>query len=253
MTLPVQEIYLWMLILCRCSGFLSGFPFGGENNGIPGTVKVMLACALSYIVLTVIPLKVEMPHNVFMYFSFAFREIITGLAMGFIIKISFAMIELAGHMIANEIGLHSGEMFNPITESNSSFSGIMLLQFGIVIFFITDLDKELLRCFVQSYQILDFETSFRIQNLSELSIFIGNIFILSFKIAAPIILLNFLVNFGFAILGKAAPKINVFFLSFPLRIFSGFCLLALTIYLIYAHIAADFQQLPQKVLSIIQP
>ncbi len=253
MSLPVQEIYLWMLVICRCGGVLAGFPFGGENNGVPGTVKVLLACALSYIVLTITPLKIDMPHTVFMHFFFAFREIIIGLAMGFVIKISFAMIEIAGHIIANEIGLNSGEMFNPITETNSSFAGIMLIQFGIVIFFVTGLDKELLRCFVQSYQILDFETPFRIQNLSELSFFIGNIFILSFKIAAPLILLNFLINFGFAILGKAAPKVNVFFLSFPLRIFSGFCLLALTIYLVYAHIATDFQQLPQKVLTIIQP
>lgn len=252
MIFSVQEIYLWMLILCRCGGLLAGFPFGGENNGVPGTVKVLLACALSYIVLTITPLKIEMPHNVFMYFFLAFREVITGLAMGFVIKISFAMIELAGHIIANEIGLNAGEMFNPLTESNTSFPGTMLIQFGIVIFFITGLDKELLRCFVQSYQILDFETSFRIQNLSELSFFIKDIFILSFKIAAPLILLNFLINFGFAILGKAAPKINVFFLSFPLRIFSGFCLLALTIYLIYAHIASDFQQLPQKILTLIQ-
>ena len=65
--------------------------------------------------------------------------------------------------------------------------------------------------------------------------------------------LNFLINFGFAILGKAAPKINVFFLSFPLRIFSGMCLLGLILYLIYSHISAEFNELPQKVLTIIQP
>ena len=82
MSLPVQEIYLWMLIMCRCGGVLAGFPFGGENNGIPGPVKVLLACALSYIVLTITPLRIEMPHSVFMHFFFACREIIIGTLAG---------------------------------------------------------------------------------------------------------------------------------------------------------------------------
>ena len=172
--------------------------------------------------------------------------------MGFVIKISFAMLEMAGCLIANEIGLNTSENFNPLSENSSTFSSVLFVQFAMVLFFITDLDKELLSCFVQSYKIIDFQTSFQVSNLLELSNFISNIFVLSLKIAAPLMALNFLVNFGFAILGKAAPKINVFFLSFPLRIFSGICLLSLMLYLIYAHIDVEFNSIPQKVLTIIQ-
>lgn len=253
MTIPLEPIYLWLLIICRCSGLLAGFPFGGENNGIPNTVKVLLACALSYITLTVTPLEVTLPNNVFIHFFQATREVLIGLAMGFVIKISFAMLEMAGCLIANEIGLNTSENFNPLTENSSTFASVLLVQFAAVLFFITDLDKELLSCFVQSYKILDFQTQFQVANLLELVKFISHIFMLSLKIAAPLMVLNFLVNFGFAILGKAAPKINVFFLSFPLRIFSGMCLLGLTLYLIYAHIAVEFNEIPKKVLTIIQP
>ena len=252
MTIPLEPIYLWLLIICRCSGLLAGFPLGGENNGIQNTVKVLLACALSYITLTTIPLEATLPNNVFFHFFQAAREVLIGLAMGFVIKISFAMLEMAGCLIANEIGLNTHENFNPLTENSSSFSSVLLVQFGVVLFFITDLDKELLSCFVQSYKILDFQTSFQVNNLLQLVNFISNIFILSLKIAAPLMVLNFLINFGFAILGKAAPKINVFFLSFPLRIFSGICLLGLMLYLIYAHIAVEFNGMPQKVLTVIQ-
>ena len=253
MTIPLEPIYLWLLIICRCSGLLAGFPFGGENNGIPNTVKVLLASALSYITLTVTPLEVTLPNNVFIHFFQATREVLIGLAMGFVIKISFAMLEMAGCLIANETGLNTSENFNPLTENSSTFASILLVQFAAVLFFITDLDKELLSCFVQSYKILDFQTQFQVANLLELVKFISHIFMLSLKIAAPLMVLNFLVNFGFAILGKAAPKINVFFLSFPLRIFSGMCLLGLTLYLIYAHIAVEFNEIPKKVLTLIQP
>lgn len=253
MTLSLETIYLWLLIICRCSGLLIGFPFGGENNGIPNTVKALLVGAISYITLTVTPLTITLPNNVFVHFFYAARELLIGLSMGFVIKISFAMLEMAGYLIANEIGLNTSENFNPLTENSSTFSSVLFVQFAIVLFFITDLDKELLSCFVQSYKILDFQTSFQVNHLLKLTNFISNVFVLSLKIAAPLIALNFLVNFGFAILGKAAPKINVFFLSFPLRIFSGICLLSLMLYLIYAHIAVEFNEIPEKMLTIIQP
>ena len=64
MSIPITDIYIWMLVLCRCCGLLAGFPFGGENNGVPNTVKILMACAISYITLTVVKLDIVVPNAI---------------------------------------------------------------------------------------------------------------------------------------------------------------------------------------------
>ena len=253
MIAPLDQLCLFFLVCCRCGGVVAGFPIGNENNGIPMSVKALFTCCLSYLVFQFLPITfVASSYHAFNLCLLATREILIGLSIGFIVKISFAMIELAGHLIANEIGLNTGESFNPITESSSSFISILLVQLACVYFFISGLDKEILYCFIKSYTVLDIKLALSIKNFPLLIDYIQNIFLISFKIAAPLVLLNFLVNFCFAILGKAAPKINVFFLSFPLRIFSGFCLFSLILYLIAGHINDNFLALPEQIFRFLR-
>ena len=253
MIIPLSTVYLWMLIMCRCTGLLAGFPFGGKDSGIPNIPKVFLACCVSFIALTVLPKSLVPPESLNRVIVLAIREVLIGIGMGLVIKIAFSMIEMTGYLIASEVGLNTSEHFDPLTENSTTFTSTLLVQFAIVFFFITGLDKEILRVFLESYQIVNFETFFPVDNGMQLIDFTAQIFSLSLKISAPLMVLNFLINFGFAILGKAAPKINVFFLSFPLRIFAGLCLFNLLIYLIYVHMSADFEKIPQRIWNLIHP
>jgi flagellar biosynthetic protein FliR len=55
------------------------------------------------------------------------------------------------------------------------------------------------------------------------------VFIVAVKIAAPVMVASFLVNLAMSILSKVAPQINVFLLSFPLKIAVGSFVLMTTI------------------------
>ena len=70
-------------------------------------------------------------------------------------------------------------------------------------------------------------------------------------IAAPFIALNFMINITFAILGKAAPKVNVFITSFAVRIIAGFTLLASSAALIVSYIVKKSGQSALNMLELL--
>lgn len=255
MIIPIQEIYIGMLIVCRCTALLFSFPFGNEGT-TPPTVKVFLSCGLSYLLLQSLPIdpqSIPFPSNYLELFGAILKETLIGLCMGLIVKISFAIVELAGYFIANEIGINNSEILNPHTEHSNSFMSILLFQLMGVIFFTSNAYQDILQCFINSYQYLGIGLQ-KIQwhKFSYLIEDSRRIFTVALKIAAPLMVLNFLVTFAFSILGKATPKINIFFLSFPVRIITGICLFSLLAYLCGGYILESLAQTSRSILQFFQ-
>jgi flagellar biosynthetic protein FliR len=69
--------------------------------------------------------------------------------------------------------------------------------------------------------------------------------------AAPLLAINFIVTFAFAILGKAAPSINVFSESFSIRILAGMILLGLTFGLTAQAVLNALRGSPDMMLRVI--
>ena len=71
-------------------------------------------------------------------------------------------------------------------------------------------------------------------------------------VSAPLVAVNFVVTLTFAILGKAAPAIQVFSESFAVRIVAGLMVLGLTFRLV-AQLAFDrFQEAPELMLRLVR-
>ena len=94
----------------------------------------------------------------------------------------------------------------------------------------------------------------RIQPLGAGKFFVqstGSIFLLAVQIAAPLMAINFVVTLTFAILSKAAPGVNAFAESFPVRIAAGLTLLALALGLTAQLVLSGLHQAPELMLRLI--
>ena len=80
----------------------------------------------------------------------------------------------------------------------------------------------------------------------------GKIILLAIQIAAPLLAISFLVNMCFSVLGRAAPSLNVFVLSFPVQILAGLTVFAMTLGLTVQYILRDMQQLPEIMLRFLR-
>jgi len=247
----VVDIYPGMLVFLRASGMFLVMPvFSGTM--IPSTVRISIAALLAY---TLAPLFGDfggMPTHWFPFALLVMHEILTGLLLGFAARFLLYALEMAGAIIAAEIGLSMSSNMDPITRQSATPPSTMLFSFGTVLFLVTGTYKYCLIAFRRSFEIFPPEAGFAPTSLDIVLAQSGKIFLLAIQIAAPLMAISFLVNMCFSVLGRAAPSLNVFVLSFPVQILAGLTVFAMTLGLTLQYILRDMQQLPEIMLRFLR-
>jgi flagellar biosynthetic protein FliR len=128
----------------------------------------------------------------------------------------------------------------------------MLQSFGLVLFLVTGAYQFCLVAFARSLEIFPPNAIFAPQSINEVIDASAGVFLLAIQIAAPLLAISFLVNMCFSVLGRAAPSLNVFLLSFPVQIFAGLTVFAMTLGLAVQYILRDMQQIPETMLRFLR-
>ena len=247
----VTDIYPGMLVFLRASGMFLVLPvFSGTM--IPGPVRIAIAAVLAY---TLAPLFGDfggMPTHWFPFVLQVIHEVLTGLLLGFAVRFLLYALEMAGSIIAVQIGLSMSSNIDPITRTSATPPSTMLFSFGTVLFLVTGSYQYCLVAFRRSFDVFPPTAGFAPTSLDVVLAQSGKIFLLAIQIGAPLLAISFLVNMCFSVLGRAAPSLNVFVLSFPVQILAGLTVFAMTLGLTVQYIMRDMQQLPEVMLRFLR-
>lgn len=178
-------------------------------------------------------------------------EVIFGLLVGFIAQLIFMAAEFAGAIIGYQMGFAMANVFDPTTQQQvaliSQFQGI----FAILLFLSLNIHHFFLEAMVSSFTLLPPGylnlTGGAIPMLVELS---NNALILSIRLVAPIIALLILVNLTLGFMTRIFPQLNVFMLSFPLKIGISFIVMGMTFGVFAAILQGEFAALPERFLRL---
>ena len=141
---------------------------------------------------------------------------------GSVARLVFYSIEFAGQVMATEMGLMMSAQIDPISRTNSTPVGIALFYIGLLLFLFSGSHHLVFAAFLRSFDIAPIGMLKFSHDMAELFVSsTGKIFLVGVQMAAPLMAVNFIVTFTFAVLGKAAPGINVFTESFSVRILAG--------------------------------
>lgn len=249
--MTLEDIALFLLILTRVLGLFLAAPVFSHAS-IPLVAKITLASAFAIMALPMVHQGITLPNSVWFLALWFAKELVVGAMMGIAIRMIFFVLEFASHVITVEIGLQPGPEFDPSTASSQGnplgtiiyFLGLMMLLSGS--------EYDILLAFMRSFEIAPLGY-FQANSFAADYIILktADIFKIGILMAAPIIAVNFLINLIFSVLGKVVPKLNVFILSFSVRIFLGTTVLALTVGLI-VHYAMDYiSETPEMMLRFI--
>lgn len=235
---PKMEIitqgYQWFLTLTlTVPRFLALFlmlPFFGRSF-IPTTARNGIAISFSILALPIVFNQVRgVPFDGFQYLLLIFKEAILGSIMGYLVSIVFWAISTSGSIIDMQRGAMSAQMFNPIIASQTSPLGVFFTQIAATLFLSTGGFLLLLSAIYESYINWPVTSFFPNLKLESVSLFLGqfdNILHIAILIAAPTMILMFLIDLGVGLIGRFVPSINVFLLAMPLKSMLAFLVISL--------------------------
>jgi flagellar biosynthetic protein FliR len=248
--MPLDLLFVWLMVMLRATALAVVLPTLGAK-ALPPALRVGFAICIATLLYGIVP-HASLAHAGWGQLVYASAgEVAIGLAMGFVGRLVFAAVEMAGRIIVTEIGLTAGPGFDVPTPDHEPLPAF-LSMFAGMLFFIFGGHLSVLRAFARSFDFaaagapgFSLDAAETIVRLTASSVDLG------VRIAAPFLALNFLTNLAFSILGRAVPKMGVFVLSFPVRVVMGLMLFAGSAALFARYFYGEFDALPWRMLQLL--
>jgi flagellar biosynthetic protein FliR len=221
---PDQAITV-ALIFSRIIAFFMAFPLISSPI-IPHNVKVLLVVSFAYFTMLNFNIKLEIKeYDLLIFLTLILKEVFIGFSLGIIVNIFIGAFSYAAEIISYLMGLTVLNMFNPAFGQTSVLSGYFLFLFYLL-FFISGAYQIFIGALFKSFEVIPL-SSFNINNgVFEFIIKkSSDIFLLSFQMAFPFILVLLVFNIVLALINRLIPQINVFMVGLPVQIFIGFVIL----------------------------
>jgi flagellar biosynthetic protein FliR len=133
-------------------------------------------------------------------------------------------------MFGQQMGMALAHVADPVSGGQSSLLGTFCNVLGTLVFFAVGGHLMMLRALRHSFDCWPLGAFASAQFLRHMSVSAGaQAFVMAFQLAAPLLLLAFMVSLTMAVMARLVPQMNVLIVGFPLRI--GVGLVGLTLFL----------------------
>ena len=224
----IADFITGVMIFIRIAALLSFTPFYNSDS-IPLLLRLGLALILTYtIFFNVNPYPFQPDESFILLVIYVFKEVIVGITMGFTLNLVFQGISFAGLLVGRDMGLAMSSMFDPVSGVDGNVIATILSMAAVIVFILIDGHHFVVQSLAYSYKVIPIGAFEITESAFDLIVkFSGSIFILSVKIASPIIVAYFLIHIASGIIARVSPSFQVFFVLLPLKIGLGLFLLVL--------------------------
>ncbi|MDA8441521.1 MAG: flagellar biosynthetic protein FliR [Peptococcaceae bacterium] len=214
------------MVLFRWAGFVMLAPVFGAKT-VPTYIKIGLAMAFTVVVFPIVSHGYTPPSNLIEYGMALVQETMVGLSIGFISQKILYVLQGAGQIIDLQMGLAIGSLLDPINGVASPLSGNFYTVVATLLLLATNAHYYLIAAMVRSYSFIPLQGSIQINHsLVDFAMqFVTGTFVESIQIALPIWGVLVITEIFLGFVSKALPQMNIFALSFPLKIILGFLLM----------------------------
>eukprot|EP01047_Picozoa_sp_COSAG01_P000132 COSAG01_NODE_2_length_63927_cov_1357.611941_17_plen_215_part_00 len=173
---------------------------------------------LSLLLLFRVPLPEQLPQSEFAFMLALVMEFAFGYLIGFISSLIVTSIEFAGTLMDTQAGLSVAAVLDPGSGQNAALLERLLQQVVIIIFLLVDGHHMILSVLANSFEMFPVGQIFDFSKGAYYVLqFVQEVFLMGLRLAAPILLVVFIVDFGFGLLNRVAEQINIFQLGFQLK------------------------------------
>jgi flagellar biosynthetic protein FliR len=235
--IPIDELmarmtdFLWPLF--RIAALLMVVPIIGVRS-VPALGRMGLAVLITLVAYPLLPPAPTVDPFSAQGIAILAGQVVIGLAMGFMVRLLFAAVEMGGNIVGQTMGLGFAQMMDP----SSGVSVPVISQFynllATLIFLALDGHLIVINILIQSFHVMPVVTTAGLSDgLWTLVSWGAWIFKGAMLIALPAVSAMLLVNVAFGVMMRAAPQLNIFAVGFPVTLMLGFTfiLVSLTLFL----------------------
>ena len=232
MSVTLQQLEFFLMIVVRMSGFLFTAPFYGLRN-VPLRIKTGLALAMAVVMFYVLPYEPLEYAGVIGFALVVVEETLCGLILGFVANICYQILAFSGQLLDMEIGFSMVNEMDPVTSAQVTVSGNLYSYAVMLMLMITYMHHFLLDALIDSYALVPLgKVSINPMIYSVVVKLIGEYFVLGFRIVLPVFAAMLIVNSVLAILARVAPQLSMFVIGIQLKVFVGLAVMVVMIKMI---------------------
>jgi flagellar biosynthesis protein FliR len=156
-------------------------------------------------------------------------EMLLGMALAFGLFAAFGAFLFGGRILDFQMGFGVANLIDPVTHTQAPLLGTVLNLMAVMTFFLLDGHHLLIRGLAYSLEKIPPGGSWRGLNPQALIDQFGVMFVYGLAVVAPMVMTLLLLDVGMAVAARTMPQVNMFIMGFPLKIFMGLMVLALSL------------------------
>lgn len=217
--------FLWPFV--RMLALISTAPVFSES-AVPRSAKVGLAVLLAIAIAPTLGPLPAVPLISAAGFWILVQQILIGAAMGFSMRMVFAVVQAAGEYSGLQMGLSFASFFDPTSGGNTMVLARLLNVMAVLIFLAVDGHLMLIMTLAESFRTLP---------IADAPLAAGGWFLLvsaggqiisgGLMLALPLIAALLTLNLAMGILNRVSPQFSIFAVGFPITLLAGMGMLQL--------------------------
>ena len=253
--LPAQLVMLYLLLHLRFVGLMFSSPvFTSALTPTPFRYlfAVMLTvCSVGIIDAESIPL-IYLDEIIFIA-AICLRELVIGIALGFISSLPLYALRVAGEQTGSMIGFSMAQIMDPTTQSESSLLGQLHFFVAMWFYFRWNGHLIMIQALIETLKLVPPGqiSLFPAGDLS-LGTWLQNIFVLGIRMVVPFYCALVLSDVGLGFLARTVPQMNIFVVGLPVKVMLGFMVLAATVPLIMDLIRGQMEHWIEFSLGVLR-
>ena len=212
----------FILVFFRLSSFFMVVPVFFPS-GMPNVAKVGFCFVITYIFMPLVDIT-HLGSNItlLMIIIYSVSEVIVGISLGYITRMCFQLIDMAGQFLDFHVGFAMSQMFDPSLEDNTTIIGRLMYWISIMVFFMIDGHHMLIVSILDTFEKV--KVGMFVMN-DDFILYIFEVFSeffnIGLKISIPITLIILFTNLILGLISRSVPQLNVMILGLPIKIIIG--------------------------------
>lgn len=231
--LTTAEIAAWIGAFfwpfCRIGAMVTAAPVFNTRS-VPMRLRLMIALALTVVIAPLLPAMPAVDPLSVDGVLIILHQLLIGVAIGFLLRVALAALELAGDAVAHLMGLSFASMVDPVNGVQTPVLSQFYMLLATLVFLSFNGHLLWVEAVAESFRLLPIAP----QGLTPQAVwsivgFGGELFAWAMRMALPVMAALLVINVAFGVLTRAAPQLNLFSVGFPATLVIGFMLVLVTL------------------------